>query len=140
MRILNLLDFYYVCNIIINNNKKSILKCKHTHNKKLSNLVPGYKVNPARFLHDSNKIIFNSSSHVLTEDEKSLLYKGLRFSMLPKKINYANFLALFELLYRYTVMFEMRSQNRDYLKNKLKDSNFSTLTSYSFFFNLLFFL
>ena len=37
-------------------------------------------------------------------------------------------------------MFEMRSQNHDFLKSKLKDIYFSTLKSCgSFFFNLLFF-
>ena len=80
--------------LLLTTTKNPSLTVSITHNKKLSNLVPGYKVNPARFLHDSNKIIFNSSSHVLTEDEKSLLFKGLRFTMLPKKINYANFLTL----------------------------------------------
>lgn len=47
--------------------------CKFRQNKKLSGFVPSCEVNPARFLHDLNKIIFNFSSHVLTEDEKSVL-------------------------------------------------------------------
>ena len=82
--ILNFLDFNHVCNIIISNNKKSILKCKYTHKKKLSDLIPGYEVNLTRFSHDPNKVIFNFSSYVLTEDEKSLLCKGLKFCIPPK--------------------------------------------------------
>ena len=59
LRILNFLDFNHVCNIIISNNEKSILKCKYTHKKKLSDLIPGYEVNLTRFSHDPNKVIFN---------------------------------------------------------------------------------
>ena len=54
------------------------------------------------------------------------------FCIPPKKIEYADFLTQFELLYRDTIMFEMKSENRDFLKNKLKDICFSTLKSYSF--------
>ena len=56
LRILNFLDFNHACNIIISNNKKSLLKCKFTHKKKLSKLIPGCEVNPTRlsiFLHMS---------------------------------------------------------------------------------------
>ena len=42
----NFLDFNHVCNIIISNNEKSILKCKYTHKKIL---IPGYEVNLTRF-------------------------------------------------------------------------------------------
>ena len=131
LRILNFLDFNHVCIIIISNNKKSILKCKYTHKKKLSDLISGYEVNLTRFLHDPNKVIFNFSSYVLTADEKSLLCKGLRFCIPPKKTEYADFLSQFELLHRETIMFEMESENRDFLKKKLKDICFSTLKLYS---------
>ena len=113
--------------IIISNNEKSILKCKYTDKKKFSDLIPGYEVNPTRFSHDPNKVIFNFSSYVSTEDGKSLLCKGPRFCIPPKKIEYADFLTQFELLYRDTIMFEMKSENRDFLENKLKDICFSTL-------------
>ena len=114
-------DFNHVCNIIISNNEKSFLKCKYTHKNKLRDLIPGYEVNLTRFSHDPNAVIFYFPSHVLTEHEKSLLCKRLRFSVPPKKIEYADFLTQFELLYRDTIMFEMKSKNCDLLKNKLKD-------------------
>ena len=66
----------------------------------------------------------------MTEDEKSLLLKGLGFSIPPKEIECVDFLAQFELLY-WEIMFEMKSENRDFLKDKLKDICFSTLKSYS---------
>ena len=98
LRILNFLDFNYVCNNIVSNNEKFILKCKYRHKKKLCNLAPGYKVNLTRFSYDPTKVIFNFSSYVLTKDEKSLPCKGLRFCIPPKKIEYVDFLTQFELL------------------------------------------
>ena len=86
------MNFSYVCNIIIGNSEKSILKFKYTRNKKLNNFIPGYEVNPTRFSYDPNKVIFKFSSHLLTEVVKSLLCKGLTFSTPPKKIDYADFL------------------------------------------------
>ena len=60
-----------------------------------------------------------------------ILYKGLRFCKPPKNIEYADFLTQFELLYRDTIIFEMKSENGDFLKTKLKDICFSTLKIYS---------
>ena len=50
--------------------------------------------------HDADKVIFNFSSHALTDHEKSILSEGLNFAIPPKDINYADYLLLFELLYR----------------------------------------
>ena len=108
LRILILLDFNHVCDIIISNNNKFTLKCKYTNKKKLSDLIPGSEVNLTRLSHDPNKVIFNFSSYVLTEDEKSLLCKGLRFCIPSKKIEHADFLTQVEFLYRDTIMFEMK--------------------------------
>ena len=132
LRILNFLDFNHVCNIIISNNEKSILKCKYTHKKKLRNLIPGCEVNPTRFSHDCNKVIFNFSSHVLTEHKKSFFVKGLGFLYDLKRLTMLNFLRQFDLLYRDIIKFETKFENHDFLKNKLKDICFSTLKSYSF--------
>ena len=120
LRILHFLHLNHVCNIIISNNEKSILKCKYTYKKKLSDLIPRYEVNQTRFSHDANKVIFYFSSYVLTEDEKNLLCNGLRFCIPPKRIVYADFLTQLELLYRDTLIFEMKSENCDFLKSNLK--------------------
>ena len=71
--------------------------------------------------------IFNFSSYVLTKDKKRLLCKGLKFCIPPKKIEYADFLTQFELLYRDTIMFKMKPENRDFLKKKFKDICLSTI-------------
>ena len=58
--IMNFLDFNHVCNIIISNNEKPILKYNYTHNKELSGFIPGYEVDPARFSHDPKKLFLMS--------------------------------------------------------------------------------
>ena len=58
--------------------------------------------------------------------------KGLKLSIRPKKIEYADILAKFELLYKGCITSGMKSENRNFPKNKLKDICFSTLKSYSF--------
>ena len=68
----------------------------------------------------------------LSDSEKSLLCKGLRFALPPKKIGYADFLLQFEVLYCDTLQFNLPSEKRDLLKNKFKDICFSTLNSYNF--------
>ena len=77
-------------------------------------------------------MISNFSSHTLSDSEKGLLCKGLRFTLPSKKIDYVDFLAQFEILYRATLEFNLPSEIRDFLKNKFKDSCFSTLNSYNF--------
>ena len=46
------------------------------------------------------KLLFNYSKISLSATEKSLLVRGLRVSLSPKKINYADYLTNFELFYR----------------------------------------
>ena len=98
----------------------------------MKKLIPGYERDNSITLNDPNKVIFNFSSKVLSDSEKTLLCKGLRFAIPPKSIDYADFLTQFELLYRDTLSFDLASENRESLKNKLKDICFSTLTSYDF--------
>ena len=67
-------------------------------------LISGYEVNPTRFSYDPNQVIFNFFfSFVLIEDKRSLLCKGLSFSIPPKKIEYEDFLTQFKLLYTDTM-------------------------------------
>ena len=61
-----------------------------------------------------------------------MLCKDLRFALPPKKIDYADFLLQFELLYPDTLQFNLSSEKRDLLKNKLRDICFSTLNYYNF--------
>ena len=81
-----------MCYIFITNNENSILKCKYTHKKKSSDLIPGYVVKPTRFSQDPNKVIFNFFSYVLTEDENVYFVKGLGFVYHLKRLSMLTFL------------------------------------------------
>ena len=118
---LSFLDFNHVFNLIVRSNDKSILKCRHVQQKKLRNLIPGYKPEISLDSHDPENVISNFPSHVQSDSKKSLPYKGLSFALPPKKIDYADFLAQFELLYRDNLEFNFPSEKSDFYKNKLKD-------------------
>ena len=51
-------------------------------------------------LHDFGKVIFNFSRNKLSDDEKSLLCKGLNFAIPPKSLGYADHMLPFKLLFR----------------------------------------
>ena len=50
--------------------------------------------------HDPDKIIINHASYQLSDIEKTVLAKGLNFALPPKKLDYADYLTPFELLFR----------------------------------------
>ena len=41
--------------------------------------------------HDPDKVIYNFSSHKLSEEKKSVLSKGLQFALAPKRLEYADY-------------------------------------------------
>ena len=92
---ISLIDFAHVRSLFLGH-KDEVLKQKSTiQQKKFNNLVKDMKPQ-----HDPEKITFNYSNYILSEVEKSLLPKGLNFSIPPKKLNHADYLVNFELFYR----------------------------------------
>ena len=83
-------------------------------------------------LHDPVKIIFNYSSYVLSESEKSLLCKGLNFSILPKKVNHADYRVNFELFYREIRNLQfLPREDLGFIKTKTKDSPLSSFHTFN---------
>ena len=75
------IDFAHVRSLFLGHYDK-VLKQKSTiQQKKLNNILKHKKPQ-----HDPEKIIFNYSSYVLSEAEKSLLLKVLNFNIPPKKL------------------------------------------------------
>ena len=95
--------------------------------KKLFNL--GTK--SSKTLHDPEKVIYNCSSHVLKENEKSLLCKGLNFAIPPDKLEYSGLLLPFEILYRGIQNFVVAGQKKQLLKTRINDSALSSFNSYN---------
>ena len=89
-------DFSHISCLFVVGNDKKILNVREIHRKKLKGLgmVAGLKS------HDPDKIIANYSSYNLLDNEKKLLVKGLSFAFPPRKLNYADYLAPYELLFR----------------------------------------
>ena len=56
-------------------------------------------VSPVRS-HNPDKIIVNHCSYQLSDIEETVLAKGLNFALPPKKLNYADYLTPYELLFR----------------------------------------
>ena len=87
-----------------------------TQQKKLSKLV---KSNIS--MQDPRKVIFNFSKYELSDCEKRLLVKGLNFSVLPKYLDYAEYLVNFELFYRnIRTLGILSNEDLDFVKNKNK--------------------
>ena len=82
--------------------------------------------------HDPEKMSFNFSSHDLSDDEKSLLCKGLNFSIPPKRLDYADHMLPFEFLFSDIDENEMPNEVKEFLKIRLKDSAFTSFQSYNY--------
>ena len=59
--------------------------------------------------HVLEKVLLNFSNHSLAEHQKSLLSRGLNFAILPKNINYADYLLPLKLLFRDNDLCEVPS-------------------------------
>ena len=86
---------------------------------------------PSADHHDPDKVIFNFSSCVLTEDEKQLLCKGLNFVVPPHKIDYADYMMPFELLYRDIKKCAKSTQSRKYIQARLRKIAFVNFDSFN---------
>ena len=124
---MGIIDYTHVCCLFLNKNDKKLKNQQDIHSKKLFNLG----IESSKTSHDTKKVIFNYSSHVLTESEKSLLCKGLNFAILPDKLEYFDFLLPFELLYRDIQNLDVTDQKKQLLKARIKDSALSSFSSYN---------
>ena len=81
--------------------------------------------------HNPDEVIFNYSKISLSNTNKSLLVRGLRFSLPPKKLNYANYLTNFELFYRSIWnLDDLSNGDLNFVKTKIKDA---ALISFRFY-------
>ena len=76
-------------------NDSKLVKIKEVHYKKLHALG----IDSSIGAHDLDKVIFNYSSHKLSDIEKKVLARGLNFALPPVKLNYGHSLTSFELLF-----------------------------------------
>ena len=95
-----------------------ILRVKAIHAKKLGRL--GYSAIEELA---PDKVLFNFSSRVLTDAEKSLLGKGLKFALPPRKLTLEHHLYTFEKLFeslQHHTINDRVSENGESFKDKLR--------------------
>ena len=109
-------DFIHICSTFLVHNDKRILECEKVHQYKLYTLI--HEHDPQN--HDPEKVIFNYSSYTLTEEEKRVLSYGINISLPPRKLNYADHLVPFKLLYRNVKNLNIREGFEDEFKSGLK--------------------
>ena len=79
--------------------------------------------------HDPDKVIYNFSEHNLTESEKSVLRKGLKFTI-PSKLEYADFMLPCELFFRDMTSNDLSIPQAKAIKSKILDTSFSSFDSF----------
>ena len=89
------IDFDYLSDLIKKTNCNSIGRIEFVQKRKLQSL--GY-VNDCNIPTDN--VIFNFSDVILTEDEKSALSKGLKFSFPPSRLNFVDHFLSFGQLFK----------------------------------------
>ena len=81
--------------------------------------------------HDPKQIIRNYSSYKLTQEQVSLLIKGLNFALPPKKLKYEDYMLPFELLYRDFHTFDKKEEEIVFARNELRQIASSSFKTYN---------
>ena len=79
---LSVFDFAHICSVYLSGNDNRLSQVSVTHENKLYNLTNDNLV----YDHNPDDIIHNFSSYTLNDSDKSLLKKGLNFSLNPKNL------------------------------------------------------
>ena len=87
------LDFKCLTCVLDSNVEKKLVDVRLIHIRKLKNL--GIDISKKI---DCNKVIFNLSNRILTDEEKDVLSLGLDFGLIPAKVNYVKYYLCFEKL------------------------------------------
>ena len=129
VRTISLVDYTHVISLFTKSNDAVLSKCQQRHKKKLYNL--GY-FERDKDVNDPDQVIHNFSTYTLSDVEKSLLAKGLNFCLPTNKLNFADYMTPFELLYRDIKGCDVDSFKLDILKVNLKKIAFSSFNRYNF--------
>ena len=128
---LSCLDFSYICSLFLVTNDKSVFHHDNIQKRKLKNLLEVSLKEVINDSHNPNRVIFNFSSYELSDTEKSVLRKGLNFSVRPKSIEYSEFILPFELLFRDIKQENLCSEDLSLMKARLLDTALSSYESFS---------
>ena len=79
--------------------------------------------------HETDRVCYTFSDFKLTESEKSILCEGLKINIPPNTLEYANFMLLFELLFRHIKSNNISIPQTKTVKLKILDAAFSSFDS-----------
>ena len=126
---LSVVDFTHIISLFNKSNDATLSKCKDVQRNKLYKL--GYFERDKK-TNDPDQVIHNFSTYHLSDEEKSLLAKGLNFSIPPKSINFADYMTPFETLFKDVKGCDVSKLNLDLLRIDLKRIAYSTFHKYNF--------
>ena len=115
-----------MCNLFLLVNDKALQKHQKIQNKKFGKLS---EVSCESVLHDPDKVIYNYSSHNQLK-WKNVLSKDLQVALTPKRLEYADYMLPFELIFREIKANDLTTSQNSSIKFRLLDTAF---TSYNVF-------
>ena len=125
---MSFLDYTHVVSCLSQVVDKYIVSRRIVQDKKLCNLLKRSRVSQ----NDPDKVIHNLSDYELSSTEKSILVKGLNYSIGPGKLNYADYCAQFEQLFvDIKNNAELSHYNLDIVKDKLKEVALSSFKGHN---------
>ena len=83
---MNVIDYAYIFSIFLISNDKVLTKQKDMQDRKTIGLIIIGLINGKGTRIDSKKVVFSFLSYALSDNDKSLLSKGLNFSLPNKKV------------------------------------------------------
>ena len=104
---------------------KALEKIEIKQNLKISKLLEG------SVKHDPKNIIHNYSSHSLTDDQESLLLKGLNFALPPKTLKYEDYMLPYELCFRDISKADIIQEDLLFAKSDLRNIAYTSFKSYN---------
>ena len=124
----NPIDFAHISSIFLICNDKYIRKCKEVQDRKILQLG---KNSLSR--NNPDKVIHNFSSVTLSDRDKYLLSKGLNFALPPAFLEYPGYLVGYKLFFRDTLSPKTSHLDRELLKSRLKELDFSFFNTHNSF-------
>ena len=125
---MNCIDYSHVISCFLQSNDEFIQEHTIIQDKKLCKLIS----NSDSYQIDPSKVIHNFSNYELSDLEKSILVKGVNYSVNPGKLLYGDYCLNFELLFSdISRNAKLTPHNLDIVKSKLKDVSISSFEGHN---------
>ena len=109
------LDYNFLLSRLTKDNNSKLKNAKFIHNKKLNALG----VSQDGVL-DADKVIFNFSNRVLSNDEKEILKLGLQFGFAEKKVSFVDHYLHYEKLLQQLSKNKLNSEQFEEIASKVR--------------------